>query len=552
MDENGRVDYGEVASADLVAVDPKAPYGVRTNTARLLGEIDKALPRSRFVVVDFGDTLRADTYSEFCTDEQAALIRHQAVARLDRFVAGVQSRLGAGGDLLILLSPSPRIFSDIPEEHITPIVIEGPGYARGTLTSAATHRPGVVTISDVAPTVLDFFKIDPPAYMVGRPIRANPSSNAAEKLLAINLNASRQAQRQPAMRGVSAAQSVIVVLVTAIALMSFSPRVRKAGLWAALIPAAIPFTIVGIPLFYNGGLVGAVVWLVVGVGAVLAACALLFRSASRALVWLCAADVLMLAIDLLRGTPLSSTSIAGYGIMEGARYYGLGNELMGTMLGATLIGAGMLSRVGARLRGAAIAGVFACVFVLIGAPGLGAKTGGALAAVPAMVTGLLARRGWRPSFRGGMAVALLTLMIVGGLFAADAMRSSSNQTHMGRVVNLVASGDTSGLMAIVQRKVAVNVMLIATSPWSRAAGLGGRGVGADVLDGAPQVRQVLPRCRAHLSGRGVRRGGSLRVCIQRFRRPRGGDVHGVSLVDAGGQAFGDWLRRVIGLIVSYN
>jgi hypothetical protein len=118
-----------------------------------------------------------------------------------------------------------------------------------------------------------------------------------------------------------------------------------------------------------------------------------------------------------------------------------------------------------------IAAIFACVLVLIGLPGLGAKTGGALAAVPAMVTALLARRGWRVSFRGVVVVVLLTALVVGGLFAMDAMRSSSSQSHMGRFVGLVAGGDTSGLMSIVQRKVAINFMLVETSPWSRLLGL---------------------------------------------------------------------------------
>ena len=102
--------------------------------------------------------------------------------------------------------------------------------------------------------------------------------------------------------------------------------------------------------------------------------------------WLCTAIVVSLAIDIVRGAPLMSSSMAGYSFVEGARYYGIGNELMGTMLGATLVGGGSAS-------------------------------------------------------------------------------------HMGRVADLAAGGDALGVLTILQRKVALNFMLLSTSLWSRLLAL---------------------------------------------------------------------------------
>jgi len=179
-------------------------------------------------------------------------------------------------------------------------------------------------------------------------------------------------------------------------------------------------------------------------------------------------------VDLARGAPLIGSSVAGYSLAEGARYYGIGNELMGTMMGATLVGIGLAlstAKVSPRRAGVWAGVVYALVFLFIGAPSLGAKVGGALAMAPAAIVALLARRGRRPGWRGVTLVAVLTIVVVGGMFALDSIRGGSSQSHMGRVVGLAASGDASGVFTLFERKIALNFMLLSTSLWSRLLGL---------------------------------------------------------------------------------
>ncbi|MCX6345318.1 MAG: hypothetical protein NT018_09645 [Armatimonadetes bacterium] len=182
----------------------------------------------------------------------------------------------------------------------------------------------------------------------------------------------------------------------------------------------------------------------------------------------------MLTVDLLLGAPLMSSSIAGYSIIEGARYYGIGNELMGTMIGAMLLGLGLVfadSKLSARMRTIIILAVFAIVFLVIALPPLGAKVGGAIAVVPAMGIALLARRSWRPNARGLAFVALMTVIILGSLFAIDSMRSGAAQSHIGRLIGQAAGGDFSGVIQLMERKFTLNMLLVVTSFWSRLLGL---------------------------------------------------------------------------------
>lgn len=476
MDANGVVDTGSADPKLFCERRSGVPYDCCAEAVCLSYFADHLVDtgEARFIVIDFGDTFRADQYAESCTDEQAIAIRHAADARLGRFAYQLSKTLDPKKDLLIVLSPNARGFSDLDGEKMGGILISGPGFSGGMLTSPSTRRPGVVTLSDVAPTVLAFFGIAPPPEIVGRPMQQTGHGSAAGSLLEMNERACLQAQRQPAMRGASVAQSVIVCLVMAAVLFVNAPVVRRIAAWLTLAVAALPLAMLYLPLIYGGGLVGTVVALVLLTIFILAVCSLIFRSPSRAFVWLCAAIVVSLMVDLLRGTPLMVASIASYNIVEGARYYGIGNELLGTMMGAVIVGMGMVlsaKRLAPRVGSLLLGLVFCAAFVFIAAPGLGAKVGGAIAMAPAMAAVVLSRRGWKPSLRSVATVLAVTILLVAGMFAADALRSGSDQSHAGRTVGLLTSGDVAGVLGIFARKLSLNFMLVATSVWSRLLGL---------------------------------------------------------------------------------
>src|SRR5205823_13535944 len=62
------------------------------------------------------------------------------------------------------------------EWHLTPMVAVGPGVVRGYLHSPSTRRLGIVTLTDVAPTVLDSLGVPVPDGMIGHALRYHPGS----------------------------------------------------------------------------------------------------------------------------------------------------------------------------------------------------------------------------------------------------------------------------------------------------------------------------------------------------------------------------------------
>ncbi|NLN79150.1 MAG: hypothetical protein GX141_09565 [Armatimonadetes bacterium] len=474
MDGFGIVDFGQMDGHILNELDPTAPFGVRINASVLLREYDKLPQRCRFVVIDYGDMFRADSYAEYCLDALAKNHRKIAAKGLDDFVRELSTRLDPDKDLFIVLSPNPRSFSDLAGEKMGAIIIRGPGFGGGVLTSSSTRRSGVATLSDVAPTILKFFGIQTPPGMVGRPITSVGASDVAVTLLDMNAKASAQAERQVIMRATSIAQSVMVALVLFAIFATSVPSVKRVASWLVVCFASLPVVMLLMPLIYSGGMVGSIVMLVALTFAVTAVGGLILKTPQRTFVWLCAICIAAMMVDLLCGAELMASSIASYNIVEGARYYGIGNELMGTMLGAAIIGAGMAlsgAWIDSRIASVLACAVLGIVLAFVAAPMLGANVGGALAMAPAMGTMLIARRGWRPNLRSLIVVGLITLLAVIGMFAMDALRTGSDQSHIGRTANIIAGGNVAALVDIFQRKIALNWMLLSTSLWSRLLGI---------------------------------------------------------------------------------
>ncbi|MGQ9455224.1 MAG: hypothetical protein ACUVRS_09925 [Armatimonadota bacterium] len=469
MDSNGLVDMGNVDPEKVVRRDVDASYGVCTNLDAVARELDRVWSRCRFVVVDAGDTYRADRYSEYCTNARAVIIRRLAIERLDRLVGRIVRKMDFEKDTMILLSPSSRTFTDIQNERLTPIIICGPGFGGGVLVSPSTRRPGIVTIADVAPTVLAAFGLRAPAEMTGRAISVVKHTGSVEFVSSLNLWASLQGQRQVIMRGAAVAQSAIVVLVTMGAIFGSARGMPKAGWWA-LVPVALVIGMLHAPGVYAGGLVGTLVCVILLAAAVAVVFGILFQSALRAFVWMCGAFVVSVLIDLARGGQLVCSSVAGYGLLEGARYYGLGNELMGSLIGATMMavaGAVRNSRMGPLKGALSICPILGVVFVFIGWPTLGANMGGALSMAVAIAATCFVLSGRKLSPTGVLVILVVGLLGAVSVVAVDALRASAYQSHIGRLGGVTASGRLVAALVLAQRKFALNIMLLSTSVWSR-------------------------------------------------------------------------------------
>jgi len=459
MDRLGRIWHGRLEE-ELTSVDPRYPFGVRTDYARLAQEILAA--EERVVVADLGDPLRFDRYRELLLPEQREVARAVMVAEAGRFVEELAARRPEGA-VILLLSPYPGEQAAREGKWLSPVFCLG--LEEGLLTSATTRWPGIITNMDVAPTVLELLGLSHNHPFIGRAAWVEPSEHAPERLDAVAVRIEVLSR----WRGLILRLLVLgqIAIYTAVLLCSvLNPPLAGGalrGLQAALLallslPLALLFW--GAASAFSLGLVLAVV--------------LLGLRHHRPLFWaavVALATAAALSGDILAGSWLMRYSPLGYDPVGGARFYGIGNEYMGVLVGSSILAWALWAGKKAsssRMHQALGFLLFAGLLLLIGAPSLGTNAGGAVSAVFGFGTVWLAFSRGRVSRLSGLMLILGACLVLGLFAFLDQANPSAQQSHFGQTAELFRRDGWEALLMIVRRKVEMNLRLLRYSIWSRA------------------------------------------------------------------------------------
>ncbi|GAB2956164.1 hypothetical protein ACFMQL_00500 [Nonomuraea fastidiosa] len=350
------------------------------------------------------------------------------------------------GALLSVLPPDTTVLlaglsdhGSVP--HLRVAAMRAPDAQGRLLGAASTHREDISIITDFTATVLSELGVPVPATVVGTPLKAGSAGASIAELR-------RDDATAQAIRSVKGGYfTVMAVLQVSFYLVAFLLLRRRKGLSpvrvAAVALAALPVSSYLVNLLPWSGLPQ----LVGGVLAWTAAVTLLAfagpwrRRPLGPLAVVAGVTALTLAGDLLTGTTLQLNSVMGYGADVGARYYGLGNIpfallATGTLLAATVIAHRWPGRVGV---GAIVAlGAFAMV---LGGSGLGSDFGGVIAFVPGIAVTALILSGRRVSLVKLGAFCAAGGVIVMGFAWLNYLRPPSEQSHLGRFVGQVLTGE---------------------------------------------------------------------------------------------------------------
>jgi glycosyl transferase family 2 len=465
VDAAGTVDAGTVDPDELLVADPAEPYGLRADVGAYLRATHDALARSDLVVVDLGDMNRAAWQARVTASDVAEADRGRALGRVDEYLAGLVPELDAH-TLLLVVSVRP----DGRDWDLTPTVAYGAGVTPGSLHSPSTQREGLVTLTDVAPTILAALGADRPAGMIGHALRyrSEPFDMASARRLN-DLAGSREQIYYP----MALTFIVVQVLAYVFAAVVLSQRGgRRAG--SALRLTVLTFAAWPLATFLERAVPGiervgaarqVLVWLLAGAVAVLASRAR--RHALAPLSAIAGATALLLVVDVATGARLQMASVLGYSPHTAARYEGFGNTAFAVLAACAVVFAAV-HVASARRRGeaAVTAGAVLAVVLLADVwPTLGADVGGILTMVPVFGLLMLALSGRRISWRQVVVFGAATLAVLAVVAGVDLVRPPSSRGHLGRFTADLISGDGTALTTI-ERKWATNVRLFGRTVWT--------------------------------------------------------------------------------------
>ena len=342
-------------------------------------------------------------------------------------------------DLLIALAAGARA-----EQPLLPIGIAGRGF-NGNLTSASTHRDGLVTSTDLAPTILAALGVEIPDEVNGTEISSAAARDPGEVA-----DLQEQLEQRPSRVPVVLLPLGIWLALSAAAALLW----RRAGARRALRLLGLSVALAPLMLLVAAALDASTFAsaLLLGVGSVAAAALIGHLLAGPAALGLaCALTVAAYAVDVVVGSPLTSLSVLGPNPGYGVRFFGIGNELEAILTTLTVIGtgAGLATRPGVTGRQAAgwFVGVAALATVAFAPGRFGADVGAAIVlGVGAATAGVLAL---------GLARGRAALAVVGGgaaaLVALLAVDELLGGAHLSRSV--LGAGEASDVVDVLERRV---------------------------------------------------------------------------------------------------
>jgi hypothetical protein len=400
---------------------------------------------------------------------RAAALR-SADRQLARIAAGLPS-----DSALVAFAPG-----DGSAPHLRVVVVSGPHFAGGLLTSASTRQRGMALLTDLTPTVLNWLGTPVPSAVDGALLEATARPGLAATLRTLaGQDAAAQVYRQTMAlfyQLVGFGYPVLFALIWVIPWGRGADRrprrravARTVGVWAASVPAGtflaslVPWWTMPHPALVLYGL--AVAW-----AAAIAAAALAgpWRRDPLGPPGVVAALTLaVIGLDLMTGSHLAQETPFGLYVLEAGRFYGLGNNGLviygasGVLCAAWLGGTAL--RQGPRRRALLImTGVTLFTVIAAGWPGFGAKVGGTVAMVPGFLVLLAAAARVRITTRRALLAAVSGAAVVILFALVNYFIPVTGHSDIGGFVGKAIHG---GAGAILQRKVSSNLGSLTANPF---------------------------------------------------------------------------------------
>lgn len=467
MDEKGQVDLGALGRETL-KIDPDFPFEMITDESQILSYWLAFKEQAEVIVITLGDLERLERFSLYLSDQRWSYYRRSVMDRYDRLFKKLRATIDVNSTLTLIFTGVPPQRKAEKGERLMPAVINGPGFRPGLIYSHSTRQAGVITEYDLPATIFKFLGIKKSGRFNGGNLETVLGDWRQVADLRFEL-VQNYRLRWPLLTGY--AYLLIGSLLAGVAALIFKWR----SIWFKLLTYTYLSLLLIPAVFLIESAFNPLNWPAV-IGGTLLLVALLLMSALgagrkdpfRTLSFVSLATVLLIVGDGLGNGFLEARSFLGYSMVAGARFYGIGNEYLGILLGASTVFLALNYRSLGRYQRKLIPLVTWLLALLVSHSACGANIGGGATVILGLGITVLLLRGERIKFRGiaELLAALIALLALVGLW--DYWISKNSVSHFGQFLFLIQQEGFPVIQEMVTRKWEMNRRLINYTPWSKA------------------------------------------------------------------------------------
>ncbi|WP_048600888.1 hypothetical protein [Rubeoparvulum massiliense] len=467
MTEDGMTAFGNVTDVSLL-YDSSWPGSWRTNYSYLQDRYRTERSQWGLTVFQLGDWLRLKKWEERLDSQRYESLQEQTLRELSYFLQWLNNTR-TEQELVMLFAPASQ-----SAPSLAPLQIWHRGDG-GVLSSPSTRQPGIILHTDLTATILQHLQLPVPQEMTGHPVELLPHYDKERWYADLQLAQTIYEKRSPVL----SSYIFIVILILLLTLLVMWQRISlttgqyrlcQSMLWATLLLPSF-FLLDAIWIQYIPPRVMILVYFLFasGVGWLLVR-----KSLTTRFMILASYSLLSLLIIALFTPSLIYRSVFSYDPIIGARFYGLGNEYMGLLVGTTILLMTTsiqkyypLTKRGNRWLFGFIVCIALAIFIYLALPMGGSNAGGAITALLGFSFTLWYVPRLPMNWKGIMLISGTGLFLILLFALSNLWGGSSGQTHIGRTLEKILAGDSAYLWEIIQRKWQMNWRLIQISMWSK-------------------------------------------------------------------------------------
>lgn len=469
MDENGRVQSGNVDNINKK--DDTMPFGISTDYDKLKSETKKYYENNDAIFVELGDTYRLDEYKNNLNENTYKSMKKKIYQNINDYLKEVFEMAGKN-DTIYIVSEFESNLDYKTKRRLSPVIkFEKDGY--GLLESSTTRNSGIVSNIDIGVDIINKFGLKN-ELMIGKVFKNVQDENGIKKVLKdyeriVSINTIRASVVNSYVGIVSASW---VIAMIAILFKNKIPKKEKGlgrdqifKVLKELIKLGLimPLAFLTAPVFQfktpaglvSGVLIVTIIYYLIGY--------FLFRKDDiKQMGFYAFLTIGLIIIDCVIGTPLMKSGIMSYDAINGARYYGVGNEYEGVTIASAVFALAVLLNYKKISKWLAV--VLSLVILITSAmPSMGANVGGAISECVAYLLFILLIFDVKLDLKKIIMIGVATVLIVVAFAGLDFLMGT--ESHLAVFTNQIIQEGPAAIFDTFGRKIQMNLKLAKSSVW---------------------------------------------------------------------------------------
>lgn len=469
MDKYGRVPAGNVD--DINIKDNTMPYAISTDYDKLKTETKKYYESSDAIFVELGDTYRLDNYRKSLNENTFNSMQNRIYQRVNDYLKEVFNMVGEN-DTVYIVSEFESELDYLNKRRLSPIIkFEKDRY--GLLESSTTRENGIVSNIDIGVDILNQFGLKN-ELMIGKAFKSVQTENNIQSILdqyqkIVSINSIRATVVNTFVGIVSTSWVIAMVLLL------FRRKIpkKKNGLGRDQIfkilkefiklGLIMPLAFLTAPILQFKTQTGLVLGvLIMTILYYLVGYKLFKKDDIKQMGFYALLTIALIIVDCVIGTPLMKGCIMSYDAINGARYYGVGNEYEGVTIASAIFGLAVLLNYKKIPKWLAI--VLALVILVTSAmPSMGANVGGAISECIAYLLFILLIFDVKLDLKKIIMIGLAAVLLVVAFAGLDFLMGS--ESHLSVFTNQIIQEGPAAIFNTFGRKIQMNFKLARSSVW---------------------------------------------------------------------------------------